>query len=149
MKKVAKNGRKFKAKALFFYHRNGRKVKAICLTFLPSFFAPFSKMKRVAKNGRKVKAITLFFTIFAPFLEMKKVAKNGRKVKAIALFFYYFLPLFPKMKKWLKMDTTLRLYPYYSTIFSPFFNNEKVAKNGRNVKAIALFFYHFLPLFQK
>jgi hypothetical protein len=34
-------------------------------------------------------------------------------------------------------------------LLCPFFNNEKVAKNERKVKAISLFFCHFLPLFQK
>ena len=69
MKKVAKNGRKCKAKALFFYHRNGRKVKAICLTFLPSFFAPFSKMKKCLKMDKKLMLYPYYFYHFLPLFQ--------------------------------------------------------------------------------
>ena len=41
------------------------------------------------------------------------------------------------------MDEKLRL------IFAPFSKIEKVAENGRKVKAIALLFGRFTPLFQK
>jgi hypothetical protein len=43
------------------------------------FFAPFSKIEKGAKNGRKVKAIALLFLpILAPFSKIEKGAKNGR-----------------------------------------------------------------------
>jgi hypothetical protein len=55
------------------------------------------------------------------------VAKNGQKVKAIAL----------------------RLLPYFFTIFAPFSKMKKVAKNGRKVKTIGLFFLAFFSPFSK
>jgi hypothetical protein len=39
--------------------KNGRKVKAIALLFLP-ILAPFSKIEKGAKNGRKVKALLFY-----------------------------------------------------------------------------------------
>jgi hypothetical protein len=48
------------------------------------------------------------------------------------------------------MDEKLRLYSLtFWTIFAPFSKIEKVAENGRKVKAIALLFGRFSPLFQK
>ena len=47
------------------------------------------------------------------------------------------------------MDKTLRLYPYYSTIFCPFFKNEKVPKNGQKVNVISLLFLPFFAPFSK
>jgi hypothetical protein len=46
------------------------------------------------------------------------------------------------------MDEKLSILPYYFAIFFLFKNNEKSAQNGRKVKAIALLFLHFLPLFK-
>ena len=48
------------------------------------------------------------------------------------------------------MDEKLRLYSLtFWTIFAPFSKIEKVAENGRKVRAIALLFGQFSPLFQK
>jgi hypothetical protein len=67
-------------------------------------------MEKVAKNGRKVKAIALLFLpILAPFSKIEKGAKNRRKVKAIALLFLPILAPFSKIEERLKMDE-LRLY---------------------------------------
>jgi hypothetical protein len=47
------------------------------------------------------------------------------------------------------MDENLGYSLTFWTIFAPFSKIEKVAENGRKVKAIALLFGRFSPYFQK
>jgi hypothetical protein len=86
---------------------------------------------------------------FASFSKIEKSAKYGRKVKAIDLLFGCFLPLFQKLKNRLKMAKSKGYRLTFWLFFAAFSKIEKSAKNGRKVKAIALLFCCFLPLFQK
>jgi hypothetical protein len=58
-----------------------------------------------------------------------------------SLTFWSFFASFSKMKKVAKLT--------FRSFFSSFSKMKKVAKIGRKVKAIALLFGRFLPLFQK
>jgi hypothetical protein len=68
---------------------------------------------------------------------MAKIAKYGRKFKAMSLIFCCFFHTYEKWQKSLKMYKKLRLLPYFFAVFCPHIKMEKVAKNGRKVKAIA------------
>ena len=80
---------------------------------------------------------------------MEKVAENGRKVKAIALLFCCFLPLYKNGKSRSKWTKSKGYSLTFFLFFAPLWKMEKVAENGRKVKAIALLFCCFLHLYEK